>query len=248
MTIEWVEIGRLTPNLKNPNKHSKEQIERLTQIIKYQGWRHPIIVDKNYTIWAGHGRLLAAKKLRLEKVPIHVQEFIDEDQAYAFLVSDNAIASWAELDLSAINLQIPEFDPEFDIDLLGIKDFEIEPADKYDNDESDYSQKIESPIYEIKGEKPAITELVDTTKTKELTKKIKNSNLPEELKSFLSTAALRHNVFNYAKIAEYYAHADAEMKSLMEDSALVIIDFNKAIESGFVILTEELAGAYLDEK
>lgn len=132
--IEWVEIERLTPNPKNPNKHSKEQIERLAEIIKYQGWRHPIIVDKNYMVWAGHGRLLAAKLLKEEKVPIHVQEFQSEDQAYAFLVSDNAIASWAELDLSAINLEIPTFDPDFDINLLGIKDFEIDVADKNEED------------------------------------------------------------------------------------------------------------------
>lgn len=137
MTIEWVEIGKLIPNPKNPNKHSEAQIEALSEIITFQGWRSPIVVDKNMMIWAGHGRLLAAKKLKLQKVPVHIQEFQSEEQAYAFLVSDNAIASWAELDLSAINYELPNLGPDFDIHLLGIKDFELEPADKLPKEEKD---------------------------------------------------------------------------------------------------------------
>ena len=137
MNIDWVNINSLTPNPKNPNKHSDEQVRRLADIIKYQGWRHPIIVDKNNLIWAGHGRLLAAKKLKLEKVPVHVQEFQSEEQAYAFLVSDNAIASWADLDLASVNTEVPGLGPDFDIDLLGIKDFELEPADKYGDKDPD---------------------------------------------------------------------------------------------------------------
>ncbi len=130
MTIEWVEIEKLKPNPKNPNRHSEAQIKRLADIIKYQGWRHPIITDSNYLIWAGHGRLEAAKLLKIQKVPVHIQEFLSEEQAYAFLVSDNAIASWAELDLANINMELPALGPDFDIDMLGIEDFVLEPADK----------------------------------------------------------------------------------------------------------------------
>lgn len=137
MQIEWVEISKLKPNPKNPNQHSQEQVKRLAKLIKYQGWRHPIIVDKDFMIWAGHGRLLAAKELKLEKVPIHIQEFESYEQAYAFLVGDNAIASWAELDLAAINIEIPNLGPDFDIEQLGIKDFVLEPADKYGEGDED---------------------------------------------------------------------------------------------------------------
>lgn len=128
--IKWVGVDEPKPNPKNRNKHSEEQIERLAKIIEYQGFRQPIVVDKDMLIWAGHGRLLGAKKLGLKKVPIMIQNFDSEEQAYAFLVSDNAIASWAELDFAGINLDIGDLGPDFDIDLLGIKNFTIDVADK----------------------------------------------------------------------------------------------------------------------
>ena len=60
-------------------------------------------------------------------------------------------------------------------------------------------------------------------------------------------AAYRHTKFNYKNIAEYYAHANKEMQGLMEDSALVIIDFDKAIENGYVKLSEDIANQYKTE-
>lgn len=99
-----------------------------------------------------------------------------------------------------------------------------------------YTAKVDVPIYEPKNEKPKISELIDKSKTNALVKEIKKSNLGEDEKAFLLNAAQRHTVYNYAKIADYYAHASKEMKDLMEKSALVIIDYNKAIEYGFVKL------------
>lgn len=125
--IEWVEIGSLKLHPRNRNEHPAEQIERLAEIIKFQGWRHPIIVSNlSGYIVAGHGRLAAAQMLGLAKVPVHRQDFTDSDQEYAFLISDNAIASWAELDLSTIQADLADFQLP-SIDLLGIQDFEFEP-------------------------------------------------------------------------------------------------------------------------
>ena len=76
---------------------------------------------------------------------------------------------------------------------------------------------------------------------------IKNSNVSDREKEFLIEAAHRHSIFNFNLIADYYAHANAEMQKLMEESALVIIDFNKAIEYGFVKLTDEIADQYSSE-
>jgi DNA modification methylase len=135
--IKWVDITDLKENPKNVNNHSEDQIKRLADIIRFQGWRHPIIVDKDNIIWAGHARLSASKLLGLSKVPVQVHEFESYEQAYAFLVSDNSIASWSELDLSLINLELENLGPDFDIDLLGLKDFEIEPADKYADKDAD---------------------------------------------------------------------------------------------------------------
>ena len=73
------------------------------------------------------------------------------------------------------------------------------------------------------------------------------SGVSEAEKKFLITAAQRHNVFSYKLIADYYAHSNAEMQNLMEDSALVIIDFKKAIENGYVKFTNEIEGLYVAE-
>ena len=62
--------------------------------------------------------------------------------------------------------------------------------------------------------------------------------------TFLRHAAERHVVFNFRNIAEFYAHADAEVQNLMERSALVIIDFNRAIEGGFIELTDRIKTIY----
>lgn len=110
-----------------------------------------------------------------------------------------------------------------------------------------YTKKIKSPIYEPKGEQPEVRELFDDSKTIELSQKILAANLPDDVRDFLLFAADRHVVFNYEKIAEYYAHASADVQGLMEESALVIIDFNKAIENGFVHMSEELARSYSNE-
>lgn len=113
--------------------------------------------------------------------------------------------------------------------------------------ERKYSSKIDSPIYEPKNAKPHIIELLDKSKTHRLIKEIDRSNLSYDEKSFLIDAARRHNVFNYEKIADYYAHSSKEMQSLMEKSGLVIIDFEKAIEFGYVKLCEEIRNQYLEE-
>lgn len=114
-------------------------------------------------------------------------------------------------------------------------------------EEQKYSSKIEAPIYEPKNVKPHILELVNKEKTHRLIREIETSNLPFDEKTFLIDAARRHNVFNYEKIADYYAHSSKEMQYFMERSALVIIDFEKAIEYGYVKLSKNIAKNYLEE-
>lgn len=116
-----------------------------------------------------------------------------------------------------------------------------------DESERKYSSKVESPIYEPKNPKPHIIELCDKSKTHRLIREIDNSKLSYEEKTFLIDAARRHNVFNYEKIADYYAHASEEMQYLMERSGLVIIDFENAIEYGYIRLCDELRKQYLEE-
>ena len=114
--------------------------------------------------------------------------------------------------------------------------------------QSKYTNKVETPIYEPKNKKPHILELVDVEKTKRLIREIQKSNLDDFEKRFLIEAAHRHSVFNYSKIADYYAHASVEMQDLMEKSALVIIDYDKSIEYGFTHLQEEIKKEWVKNK
>jgi hypothetical protein len=109
-----------------------------------------------------------------------------------------------------------------------------------------YSNKIAAPIYEPTGDKPIIADLIDLTKYNELCEQIKQSSLSEQEKQFLFMAASRHIVFNYENIANYYAHSDKNTQELFEKSALVIIDFNKAVQNGFVKLSKQLNESYLN--
>jgi len=135
--IELVETAKVVPNKKNRNTHSTEQIERLCEIIRFQGFRSPLIIsNRSGMLVSGHGRLLAAKKLKMKHVPVIYQDFDDDDQEFAAGVSENAIASWAELDMSGINLDLADLNgQDFNIDLLGIKDFVLDMSEKSGEDE-----------------------------------------------------------------------------------------------------------------
>jgi len=114
-------IGEVIPNPRNPNTHPEEQIEMLAKILDFQGWRLPIVVSKRSGfIVRGHGRLLAAHRLNLKKVPVDEQPYDSEAQEWADLIADNRIAELAEMDRATLKDVIEELDTgEIDLDLTG---------------------------------------------------------------------------------------------------------------------------------
>ena len=239
------DVTSLIPNPRNPNKHSDKQIALLAKVIRHQGWRSPITVSKRSGfIVTGHGRLAAALLLQVEQVPIDEQDFATEADEWAHLVADNRLAELADADRSMIADLLKDLDAEgvIDMDLTG---FDMDALDELMTTEESskddvYTNKIVAPIYEPKGERPPIADLIDRSKTDELMKGINAADLPNEVAEFLRFAAERHTKFHFRNIAEFYCHADKPTQDLMEKSALIIIDFNKAIENGFVHLTERL--------
>jgi len=148
---ELVPVEKLVPHPRNNNKHPEEQLERLTKIIKYSGFRHPITVSKRSGfIVVGHGRLDVARRLGMEEVPVDYQDFESEAAEYQHLTADNEIARWAEFDLDQTRLDLKEMNYDLDLELLGIKEFVIddvvfEPGTLDDQGKLDEKQMTECP-------------------------------------------------------------------------------------------------------
>ena len=122
------------------------------------------------------------------------------------------------------------------------------PIKKLMDGDNKYSRAIKVPQYNPSNIKPHLDELCNKTKYTELLRNINKSNLPEDIKEFLRLGATRHLVFNYSKIADYYAHADVEVQRLFEQSALVIIDVDDAIANGYVKLSQRMKELIDDQK
>ena len=235
LKIEYMNVNDLIPYINNPRKND-DAVGKVASSIKNFGFKVPIIVDKDNEIIAGHTRLKAAKKLGMEEVPVIRAEDLNEEQVKAFRIADNKVTEYSEWDEELLKIELEGIEG-----FTGFDDKEIKKLlDDMEDADDLYVDKVQTPQYEITGECPDIDELVDDRKTNYLIENIKNSNLGDKEKGFLIKAAQRHLVFNYSKIAEYYAHADKQMQELMEQSALVIIDYDNAIENGYVELSKTI--------
>ncbi len=121
-----IPIEKLKPHPKNRNSHPQNQIKRLADILEYQGWRYPVKVSKQSGfVTSGHGRIEAARLKGWKSIPVNFQKYDSKAQEYADVQADNSIASWSELDLSAIEMDLQKMKLDLDIDLLGIQGFQL---------------------------------------------------------------------------------------------------------------------------
>lgn len=246
--IETRLVADLIPYASNSRTHSDAQVAQIAASIKEFGWTNPILIDGDNTIIAGHGRLLAARKLGMKEVPVIVLDHLTKAQQRALVIADNQLALNAGWDMDMLKAEIEDLKlDDFDLGLLGFSDEELRDIldDIEDSaaslDAEKYTTKITVPIYEITGKKPSISEMFETEKADSLIKEIEAAqDVPENIKTFLKAAAYRHTRFNYENIAEFYAHSDEPVRKLMRNSALVIVDYEEAIEGGYIKLTQEL--------
>lgn len=246
--IVMVAADKLKPYAKNARKHSEPQIEALALVIQDSGFTTPLLIDEKFNVIAGHGRLLAGKKIGMTEFPCIPLSKLSKAQIKALRLSDNALAARSTWDADLVRIEVDELTREgFDLSLLGFDGAELaslilgEESENAPRGDADiYSQKIDGLIYSPKGETYRASDLYDNAKAETLTAAISSADLPEDVRRFLIHAAQRHTVFNFHRIAEFYANAPAATQRLMEDSALVIIDFDRAIENGFVSLTDKL--------
>ena len=253
MKIETIKTADLVPYARNSRTHSESQVAQIAGSIREFGFTNPVLIDAENGIIAGHGRVMAAGKLGLKEVPCIRLAHLSDIQRRAYIIADNKLALNSGWDEEMLGLELADLrEMDFDLGLIGFDSAEIEeflnPTEPESGLSDDYTHKVDAPVYEPKGDKPPIAELANHDRAGELIAAIKNANLPPDVASFLTTAAARHVVFDYGKIAEFYCHADKATQELMEDSALVIIDFKKAMQLGYVKLKQEIADALESEQ
>lgn len=244
--ISYVERSKLKRYERNAMIHSDAQVAQIAASIEEFGWTNPVLVDEHQEIIAGHGRIAAAERLGIEEVPVIVLAGLSDEQKKAYRLADNKIPLNAGWDDELLKLEFAELlDSGFDISLTGFSQLEIddllvEADSTSEGDEERYTAKIDSPVYEPSESVPEVTELYDEEKTQRLVNDIRSASLPADVERFLLAAAERHTVFNFNKIADYYSHAPENIQALFEASALVIVDYQQAIEHGFVHMTKRM--------
>ena len=127
MKIEQRPIGQLIPYINNSRKHSDEQVAQIAASIKEFGWTNPILVDGDNGLIAGHGRLLAARKLAMDKVPVIELAHLSENQKKALIIADNKLALNSDWDNNLLMIELQELDSEdFDLSVLGFDQDELD--------------------------------------------------------------------------------------------------------------------------
>ena len=103
--FEHIEINKLIPYENNARTHSAEQIEKIANSIKEFGFVNPVLIDKDYGIIAGHGRVEAGKLLNMKKVPCVWVEHLTEAQKKAYIIADNRLAEMAGWDEEMLRIE-----------------------------------------------------------------------------------------------------------------------------------------------
>jgi len=237
MKIEKVDINKLVMNQNNPRVIKDDKFKKLVKSIKDFPEMlevRPIVVDEDMVVLGGNMRTKACISAGLKEVSIIKFNDLSEEKKKEFIVKDNL--GYGEWDFE---LLLEDWKKE---DLV---DWGMDMPKNSTVDE--YTKKIEIPLYEPSDIKPFINDLYNTDKYNELINDIENSNIDDKEKSFLKIAATRHIIFNYDMIADYYSNSNKDIQELMEKSALVLVDFNKAIEYGFIKLADDIKKQYSDD-
>lgn len=247
LQVEYISVNDIELLHNNPRTIKDDDFKRLCDSVKKNKQffeARPIILSDrtgSLVVIAGNQRLRAAKEIGMNEVPSVLIPNLTYEQETEIVFRDNI--SNGEFDWDIIANEFSDFP---------LEDWGVgwDSEDNYGGvagnglDGDKYTTKIETPTYEITGDKPSYNEMVQSDKYEELINEIEKSDIDNDAKIFLKKAAERHRVFNYENIAEYYAHAPAEVQDLMEKSALVIIDYDKSIEYGFNKLTSDINDSF----
>ena len=156
--IQLVDINKLVPYANNARTHNKEQILKLRSSLREFGFVNPVIIDREYNVLAGHGRIMAAKEEGIEEVPCVYADHLTEAQKKAYILADNRMALDAGWDEELLSVEMQELQElGFDLGLTGFDESEI--ADLFDinsdeakQDDFDVDAELEKPCKSKTGD------------------------------------------------------------------------------------------------
>ena len=157
--MQLVDIAKLVPYINNARTHSAEQITKLRSSLREFGFINPVIIDRDYSIIAGHGRVMAAKEEGISEVPCVFVDYLTSAQKKAYIIADNRSAQDADWDEELLRIEIESLKAEnFDVSLTAFDDDELvdlfagDDAKDAEEDDFDLSQALEKAAFAEKGD------------------------------------------------------------------------------------------------
>ncbi len=149
LKIKHLSPKSLTPYKNNARIHSDAQIDLIAGSIKEFGFKNPVLIDENQMILAGHGRILAAIKLGINKIPVICHTDMTEAQKRAYIIADNRIAEKSDWDIDLLSIELgalsEDLDLSFDLELTGFNTSELDIMLSDTEDHSDYDDDSDLP-------------------------------------------------------------------------------------------------------
>ena len=155
--MQLVPIEKLVPYVNNARTHSPEQINKLRSSIREFGFINPVIIDRDFGVIAGHGRILAAKEEKIDKVPCVFADHLSEAQKKAYIIADNRMAMDAGWDEEILRVEIEALQAEaFDLSLTGFDEKELsklfDDGTDIREDDFDVDEELSKPTFSKAGD------------------------------------------------------------------------------------------------
>lgn len=260
MQYYLADVNDLIPYIRNARTHSESQIAQIAASIKEFGFLSPILIAEDNTILAGHGRLAAARKLGLTKVPCVKESHLTETQRRAYIIADNKLSLNAGWDEDMLAIELSELQgADFDLDLLGFDESELasifEDDKEVEDDDFDVEEELNKPCFSKAGDIWTLGRhrLICGDSTKEETYKRlmdgKRANLvvtdpPYNVNYEGSAGKIKNDNMNTDKFYNFLLDAFSNMEKVMADDASIYVfhadteglNFRKAFnDAGFYL-------------
>ncbi len=260
MQYYLADVNDLIPYIRNARTHSESQIAQIAASIKEFGFLSPILIAEDNTILAGHGRLAAARKLGLTKVPCVKESHLTETQRRAYIIADNKLSLNAGWDEDILAIELSELQGvDFDLDLLGFDESELasifEDDKEVEDDDFDVEEELNKPCFSKAGDIWTLGRhrLICGDSTKEETYKSlmedKKANLvvtdpPYNVNYEGSAGKIKNDNMDNDKFYNFLLDAFSNMEKVMADDASIYVfhadteglNFRKAFnDAGFYL-------------